>query len=129
MSALPLDATAPGAGTRVPAPMGLWTAIALVVGSMIGSGVFLLPAALASFGAASLIGWAITLGGALLLALVFSWLAASITRSGGPYAFAHEAFGDKVPFAGTGADQVPGQLAADALAVPDADRGAGLRPG
>jgi APA family basic amino acid/polyamine antiporter len=98
MSALPLDAAAHGAGTRVPAPMGLWTAIALVVGSMIGSGVFLLPAALASFGAASLIGWAITLGGALLLALVFSWLAASITRSGGPYAFAHEAFGDKVGF-------------------------------
>ena len=49
-------------------PLGLWSAIALVVGSMIGSGVFLLPASLAPYGAASLIGWGITLCGAVLLA-------------------------------------------------------------
>jgi APA family basic amino acid/polyamine antiporter len=81
------------------APLGLWTAIALVVGSMIGSGVFLLPATLAPYGAASLVGWGLTLAGALLLALVFSWLAAGITRSGGPYAYAQVAFGDRVGFA------------------------------
>jgi APA family basic amino acid/polyamine antiporter len=66
---------------------------------MIGSGVFLLPATLAPYGAASLIGWGLTLAGALLLALVFSWLAAGITRSGGPYAYAQVAFGDRVGFA------------------------------
>jgi len=38
-------------------PLGLWMLIALVVGNMIGSGVFLLPAALAPYGAASLLGW------------------------------------------------------------------------
>ena len=37
-------------------PLGLWSAIALVVGSIIGSGVFLLPASLALYGATSLIG-------------------------------------------------------------------------
>lgn len=99
MSAPSLDvAIEIDAAANARAPMGLWTAIALVVGSMIGSGIFLLPAALASFGAASLVGWSITLGGALMLALVFSWLAAGISRSGGPYAYAHEAFGDEVGF-------------------------------
>jgi basic amino acid/polyamine antiporter, APA family len=79
-------------------PLGLWTATALVIGSMIGSGVFLLPATLASFGAASLLGWAFTLCGALLLALVYSWLSQKITRTGGSYAYAHEAFGPVAGF-------------------------------
>jgi APA family basic amino acid/polyamine antiporter len=79
-------------------PMGMWMAIALVVGSMIGSGVFLLPATLAPFGAASLLGWGLTLGGALLLALVYSWLARDITANGGAYAYAREAFGDAPGF-------------------------------
>ena len=79
-------------------PLGLWTAIALVVGSMIGSGVFLLPATLASYGAASLLGWGLTLFGALLLAIVYSWLSKKITRAGGSYAYAHEAFGPGAGF-------------------------------
>lgn len=75
-------------------PLGLWSATALVVGSMIGSGVFLLPAVLAPFGAASLLGWAITLGGALLLlALTFARLAMRWPQSGGPYVYARHAFG------------------------------------
>ena len=84
--------------SEIKKPLGLWTAIALVVGSMIGSGVFLLPATLASFGAASLLGWGLTLLGALLLAIVYSWLAKKITRTGGSYAYAHEAFGPGAGF-------------------------------
>ena len=80
-------------------PLGLWTAIALVVGSMIGSGVFLLPATLAPYGAASLLGWGVTLGGALLLALVYAWLARSITSNGGAYAYVRQAHGDAPAFA------------------------------
>jgi basic amino acid/polyamine antiporter, APA family len=79
-------------------PLGLWSAIALVSGNMIGSGVFLLPASLAPYGAISLIGWAITLGGALMLALTFSRLAARGAHAGGPYAYAREAFGDTTGF-------------------------------
>ena len=75
-------------------PLGLWMAIALVVGSMIGSGVFMLPATLAPYGAASLLGWGLTLGGALLLALVYAWLARSITSNGGAYAYVRAAHGD-----------------------------------
>lgn len=74
--------------------LGQWTLIALVIGNMIGSGVFLLPATLAPYGAASLLGWALTLGGALLLALVYAWLAQSIRNHGGAYAYARRAFGD-----------------------------------
>jgi len=77
-----------------PRPLGLWSATALVVGSMIGSGVFLLPASLAPYGAASLVGWAITLCGAMLLALTFSRLARRWPHTGGPYVFAREGFGD-----------------------------------
>ena len=79
-------------------PLGLWTAIALVVGSMIGSGVFLLPATLAPYGAASLLGWGLTLGCALMLALVYAWLARSITSNGGAYAYVRQAHGDLPAF-------------------------------
>lgn len=79
-------------------PLGLLAATALVVGNMIGSGVFLLPASLAPYGATSLIGWGITLGGALLLALTFARLAAHWPQTGGPYAFARNAFGETPGF-------------------------------
>ena len=36
--------------------LGLWASTALVIGNMIGSGIFLLPASLAPFGGISLIG-------------------------------------------------------------------------
>jgi basic amino acid/polyamine antiporter, APA family len=80
------------------APIGLVTAIALVVGNMIGSGLFLLPASLAPWGPAALLGWGISAIGALALALVFARLARAWPRSGGPYAFARAAFGDRIGF-------------------------------
>ncbi len=79
-------------------PLGLWMLIALVVGNMIGSGVFLLPAALAPYGAASVLGWAFTLGGALLLALVYAWLAHARRNHGGGYGYARHAFGNGAGF-------------------------------
>ena len=75
-------------------PLGLWSATALVVGTIIGSGVFLLPSALAQYGGVSLIGWAITLTGALALAATLARLAMRWPQTGGPYAFARNAFGD-----------------------------------
>jgi APA family basic amino acid/polyamine antiporter len=69
-------------------------ATALVVGNMIGSGVFLLPASLGPYGAVSMVGWAFSSAGALLLALVFAWLARELPRAGGPYAYTRAAFGD-----------------------------------
>ena len=86
------------AATNRGAPLGLWTATALVVGNMIGSGLFLLPAALAPWGAAALLGWGLSATGALCLAAVFAWLALRHPVRGGPYAYARLAFGDGAGF-------------------------------
>ena len=83
--------------TRRPA-LGLWMCTALVVGSMVGSGVFLLPASLSPYGGISILGWLVSAGGAMCLALVMARLGALIPRVGGPYAFAREGFGDFVGF-------------------------------
>lgn len=74
--------------------LGLWMCTALVVGNMIGSGVFLLPSTLAPYGGISIIGWLVSTAGALCLALVFARLGAVIPKIGGPYAYAREGFGD-----------------------------------
>ncbi len=70
------------------------TATALVVGNMIGSGVFLLPAALAAFGGVSILGWLFTTAGAVLLALLFARLSRILPRAGGPYAYSREGLGE-----------------------------------
>ena len=81
-----------------PRGLGQWMLIALVIGNIIGSGVFVLPAALAPYGAASLLGWGLSLGGALMLALIYAWLAQIVRNHGGAYAYARLAFGDGVGF-------------------------------
>jgi APA family basic amino acid/polyamine antiporter len=79
-------------------PIGFWTSVALVMGNMIGSGVFLLPASLAPYGGISVVGWLVSAGGAVLLALVFARLARFNPASGGPYAYTRQAFGDLAGF-------------------------------
>lgn len=55
--------------------IGLFLAVCIVAGSMIGSGVFLLPAVLASVGSGSLLAWAGGAVGAIVLSTVFARLA------------------------------------------------------
>ncbi len=78
---------------------GFWICLALVMGNMIGSGVFLLPASLAPYGWNAIFGWAVTIAGALCLAFVFANLARNFPRAGGPYAYTREAFGPVPGFA------------------------------
>lgn len=78
--------------------LGFGMATALVIGNMIGSGIFLLPSALAPYGGISVVGWIFTAVGAMLLALVFARLARAYPRTGGPYAYSQLAFGDFVGF-------------------------------
>ena len=54
--------------------LGPVLATVLMVGNLVGSGIFLLPATLASIGGVSLLGWLAGAAGALLLAVVFSGL-------------------------------------------------------
>ena len=74
--------------------LGFWAAVAIVMGNMIGSGVFLLPASLAAYKGLSLAGWAVSAAGSVMLALVFARLARQSPAAGGPYAYTRLTFGD-----------------------------------
>jgi APA family basic amino acid/polyamine antiporter len=79
--------------------IGVWTSTSLVVGNMIGAGVFLMPSALASFGSISLIGWVFSALGAIVIAKVFASLSKLVPSSdGGPYAFSKAGLGDFAGF-------------------------------
>lgn len=79
--------------------LGFLMTLALVVGNLIGSGIYLLPATLAPLGTNQLIGWLVTIGGALCLAIVFARMGAKLPLAGGPYAYAQAAFGPLAGFA------------------------------
>lgn len=79
--------------------LGLPQATALIVGSIIGVGIFNLPSSLASFGPISLVAMALTTVGALALALMFAALSRRLPADGGPYAYARAAFGNGTGFA------------------------------
>jgi len=74
--------------------LGFWTSTSLVVGNMIGSGIFLLPSALAFYGGIGIFGWMFTTLGAILLSLVFVNLSHEFPKIGGPYFYARKGFGD-----------------------------------
>ncbi|WP_228547005.1 amino acid permease [Candidatus Neptunochlamydia vexilliferae] len=78
--------------------LGIWMLTALVVGNMIGSGVFLLPASLASFGSITVFSWVATAIGAILLAMVFAKLSTLFPKTGGPYLYCKEGFGNFIGF-------------------------------
>lgn len=63
---------------------GVGTASALVAGSVIGTGVFALPSALAVSGPISLVAFVFVFG-AVALALAFRGLSARLPGTGGPY--------------------------------------------
>ena len=93
-----------GAGVRpdssgLKRSLGIWMATALVIGNMVGSGVFLLPAAMAgTAGPVSILAFVFTGIGAMLLALVFATLGRAYPKTGGPYVYARKAFGDFIGF-------------------------------
>jgi len=82
-----------------PQKIGLITTTSLVVGNMIGAGIFLLPSSLASYGSISILGWLFTAAGALILAKIFSNFSKIIVnKSGGPYTYSKAGFGDFIGF-------------------------------
>ncbi len=84
--------------TAPPRVLGFWAAVSIVMGNMIGSGVFLLPASLAAYGGLSLVGWLVSAAGAVMLALVFARLSSRYPAAGGLYAYTRAAFGDTAGF-------------------------------
>src|SRR3954470_2032283 len=75
--------------------LGLSSATALVIGSIIGTGVFTMPAVMAGAGTSSLITLGIISIGALLLGVLFGQLTKRVpSTDGGMYAYARHEFGD-----------------------------------
>ncbi len=73
--------------------IGFWSVLAIVMGSQIGSGVFMLPASLAPYGEYSILGWLVSGMGAICLALVFAGLCQRFPRTGGPHVYVKAMFG------------------------------------
>lgn len=72
--------------------------ISLVIGNVIGTGIYLLPASLAVYGTLALWGWIFTSCGAILLALTFAHLNKRFPQTGGPYVYCKQAFGHLTGF-------------------------------
>ena len=76
--------SAPKIETATAEKMGPWQATALVIGSIIGVGIFSLPYALASYGPISLVAMGIATVGAIALALMFAVLSRRLPADGRP---------------------------------------------
>lgn len=84
--------------TRPGRKLGLVAATALVMGNMIGSGVFLLPASLAPYGWNAVGGWMVTIAGALILAYILTRLTTALPQALDPNGFVETAFGEVPAF-------------------------------
>jgi len=86
---------APPGGREQAGGLSLVSATALVIGSIIGTGVFTMPAVMAAGGTSSLVVLAVIGVGAMLLAVLFGQLTRRVPNSaGGLYAYARHEFGD-----------------------------------
>jgi basic amino acid/polyamine antiporter, APA family len=96
MNATGLAASPTDVVPRASDQLGIWMTSAVVVGSMIGAGIFLLPVALAPLGINAIAGWLISSLGALCIAFSL----AQLTRAGGAGIQAHieQAFGPTVAY-------------------------------
>jgi len=75
--------------------LGLTSATGLVIGSIIGTGVFTMPAVLAAAGTMSLVVLGVIAVGAMLLGVLFGQLTKRVPNSdGGVYAYSRHEFGD-----------------------------------
>jgi APA family basic amino acid/polyamine antiporter len=78
--------------------LGFWRTWSLVVGSVVGSGVFLMPTVLVPYGGLGVISVVVAGLGGLCIATVLASLSRRVSGSGGPYAYARAGFGDFAGF-------------------------------
>ena len=105
--------------------LGVWMTSALVVGSIIGSGIFLLPVSLAPLGMNAAIGWIISGAGALAIA----YSLAQISRDGaGIQTYIEESFGSTIAFLVTFSFWCSNWAACAALAIATASAIAWIDP-
>jgi basic amino acid/polyamine antiporter, APA family len=97
--------------------IGFWQCWAFTVGTMIGTGIFMMPALLAPYGGLSFGGWLVTAGGSVMIALSIGRLASRTTRSGGMQIFVQDAFGHLPGFLVGWSNWVACVISSAALAV------------
>jgi APA family basic amino acid/polyamine antiporter len=90
---LPFIDTHPEPSSRM---LGKWMSAAMVVGTMVGSGIYLLPTTLAPYGYDLVIAFLVTGFGTMCLAFALARMAAKIP--GGPFAYIDRSFGEKTAF-------------------------------
>lgn len=98
MSDTPTAVDTSDAAKKAEGTLGLPQATALIVGSIIGVGIFNLPGSLAAYGPISLVAMVLTTVGALALAIMFAAMSRRLPADGGPYAYARAAFGNLTGF-------------------------------
>jgi len=88
-------------GKNLPRVLGLWDIISIVIGGVIGSGIFLVPKDIAAAVQVPLLILAVWVVGGLLSffgALSFGELGASMPEAGGAYVFLRESYGSMIAF-------------------------------
>ena len=86
---------------NLPRVLGLWDFMAIVIGGVIGSGIFLVPKSIATVLPSPLLMLSVWVFGGLLSffgALVFAELGAAMPEAGGMYVFLREAYGPLLSF-------------------------------
>ncbi|XP_008698610.1 b(0,+)-type amino acid transporter 1 isoform X4 [Ursus maritimus] len=90
-----------GGGLRLRREIGLWSAVSLIAGCMIGSGIFMSPQGVLVYTGspgASLVVWAVCGLLATMGALCYAELGALVPKSGGEYAYILQIFGSLPAF-------------------------------
>jgi basic amino acid/polyamine antiporter, APA family len=86
---------------NLPRVLGLWDVVSIVIGGVIGSGIFLVPKSIASVLPSPLLMLSVWVVGGLLSyfgALAFAELGAAMPEAGGMYVFLREAYGPLLSF-------------------------------
>src|SRR5579864_1358842 len=90
------NAKAPATAVELKRDLGLWGAVAIVVGTVIGSGIFIVPQTMVQLvGSPRMVFVVWIVGGLLSLAgaLSYAELAAALPQAGGEYVYLREAYG------------------------------------
>ncbi len=72
--------------------------ISLVIGNMIGAGIFMLPVSLSVYGSISIMGWAISASMAFILSIIFKRLSSKYPGESGPFHYTEKSFGEFIGF-------------------------------
>jgi APA family basic amino acid/polyamine antiporter len=97
----PLERGVASRAPDLPRVLGVWHATAIVVGTIIGSGIFLVPQEMMrAVGSSSMVYLAWIVGGVLTLfgAMTYAELGAMMPQAGGEYVFLRNAYGDLPAF-------------------------------